>query len=154
MSLHCHFYSQRKQQRSIRNKCFYFTYSVSTLYNTGTPNLKFEESMQSEHCNSFDSLIPFTTNNYGITTTPMEEWNIVVNCDTSKADMQHGRRLQKIEDLLIQEEAKGSKLSKPEVISAVLYTGPMVGFLCSSAQHACLLVLVWQSWLQALTCSH
>jgi hypothetical protein len=70
----------------------------------------------------------------------MNEWNIVVNFDISKADMQHGRRLQKIEDLVIQEEAKGSKLSRPEVISAVLYTGPMVGILCLREQNACLLL--------------
>jgi hypothetical protein len=96
--------------------------------------------MQSEHCNSFDSRISFTTNNYRITTTPREEWNIVVNLDTSKADMQHGRRLQKIEDLLIQEEAKGSKLSRPEIISAVLYTGPMLGFFLLKSL-ACMLTI-------------
>jgi hypothetical protein len=82
--------------------------------------------MQSEHCSSFDSHLSFTAFNYGITTTPRNEWHVVVYCDVSNADMKNGRKLQKIEDLLKQEQAKGSKLSRPEVISVVLYTGPMV----------------------------
>ena len=87
--------------------------------------------MKSEHCDSFDSNQSFTTSNFGITTTPKEEWQIVVYCDVSKANMQHGRKLQKIEDILMQEQLnqpnKESKLSRPEVLAVVMYTGPMVG---------------------------
>ncbi len=96
----------------------------------GTPNLKFEGSMKSEHCYSFDSHQSFTACSYGITTTLINEWHIVVYCDILKADM--GRKLQKIEVLLTQEQTKGSKLSRPEVISVVMYTGPIVCFLCRS----------------------
>ncbi len=85
--------------------------------------------MKSEHCDSFDSHKSFTVSNYGVTTTPEAEWQIVIHCDISKADMRHGRKLQKVEDIVKQEQTKKSKLSRPEVLAVVMYTGPMVSTL-------------------------
>merc|ERR1712176_1735329 len=40
----------------------------------GPPNPKLFETMEMEHCKSADSKDPFTTRNYGITTTAEQEW--------------------------------------------------------------------------------
>ncbi len=82
--------------------------------------------MEAEHCSRFDSDQELVTSNYKVTTTPKAEWAIVISCDEAKADMRHGRKLQKIEDVMTKPEARESKLSRAEVIAVVLYTGPMV----------------------------
>jgi hypothetical protein len=94
----------------------------------GNPNLKFEDSMSSEHCDLVGADDEFTALNYGVTTTPRHEWAIVIHNTTAKADMRHNRKLTPIEDLLKTNEAKAAKISRPEVIAVVLYTGPMVFF--------------------------
>jgi hypothetical protein len=94
------------------------------LFCAGNPNLNFFIAMKAEHCERFGCCDPFTTTNYHVTTTPKIEWDIVVSFDIAKADMRHGRRLQKIEDIL--EQNQNSHLTKEEVIAVVLYTGPMV----------------------------
>ncbi len=84
------------------------------------------QTMRDEHCARFDSDEPFETNNYKITTTPRQEWGIVVNCDVSKADMRAGRRIPDISELMQLQIAIDSKLTDYEVIAVVIYTGPMV----------------------------
>jgi hypothetical protein len=82
--------------------------------------------MRDEHCARFDSDDSFETSNYKITTTPRQEWDIVVNCDVSKADMRAGRRIPNISELMKLQIAMDSKLTDYEVIIVVIYTGPMV----------------------------
>ena len=82
--------------------------------------------MEAEHCSRFDSEQEFETSNYHVMTTPKKEWAIVMNFDESAADMRHGRKLQKIQDLMNKRETRDCKLSRAEVIAVVLYTGPMV----------------------------
>ena len=63
-----------------------------------------------------------------MTTTPKLEWQIVANSvkDFSGINMSHGRTIPDIDDLLARDHVKESKLIRAEVISVVLYTGPMV----------------------------
>ena len=93
---------------------------------TGNPSLKFLKSMEAEHCARFDSARSFTTNNYHVTTTPQAEWRIVLTCDEAAADMRCDRRIPVLAELMELEVSKTACLSDFEVISVVLYTGPMV----------------------------
>ncbi len=83
--------------------------------------------IESEHCYQIDSSIAFHTTNYGITTSPAQEWGITMNLDASRADMRHGRRLPDLAELLRSDVATQAGLSFAEVVVLVLYTGPMVG---------------------------
>jgi hypothetical protein len=80
-----------------------------------------------EHCDSSDSEVSFCTTNYGITTTPADEWRITTTRDASLADMRHDRRLPDIHELHKSKAAQDAGLTLVEIIMLVLYTGPMVG---------------------------
>ncbi len=82
--------------------------------------------MEDEHCNSFDSDQRFETSNYHIVTTPRMEWQIVVRCDASQADMRFHRRIPSIKELRELPISKSSRLDECEIIAVVIYTGPMV----------------------------
>ncbi len=84
------------------------------------------KAMTAEHCESFDSDQAFTTTNYKVETTPRREWRIVVHCDASLADMRHGRRLQRIDDIMRRSDVTAWGVSREEITAVVLYTGPMV----------------------------
>jgi hypothetical protein len=47
----------------------------------GSPNLDFETSMRAEHCVKAGCDVPFTTTNYGISTTPHLEWLYIVGTE-------------------------------------------------------------------------
>jgi hypothetical protein len=68
----------------------------------------------------------FTTGNYHITTTPKAEWLIVIDSDSTIADMRHGRRIPDIKVMSQSKLALDAGLQHFEVIAVVLYTGPMV----------------------------
>ena len=83
--------------------------------------------MKNEHCSKGGCDVQFTSGNYKITTTPKAEWCIVVDraCDT--ADMSHNRRIPDIDSIMaLSELTREARLETFEVISVVLYTGPMV----------------------------
>ncbi len=86
--------------------------------------------MRAEHCTKIGCSFSFTTGNYQITTTPLNEWMYVVgdkNGDRVPCpDMGSGRRLRSIEDIMQLPLATTAKLSRAEAIALVLYTGPMV----------------------------
>jgi hypothetical protein len=82
--------------------------------------------MQNEHCVKDGCDVEFTTGNYKITTSPKAEWSVVVNRAFATADMSHNRRIPDIDALAQSELCHGARLEKYEVISVVLYTGPMV----------------------------
>jgi hypothetical protein len=92
----------------------------------GDPCLDFERAMEAEHCHTRDSMTPFTTRNYGIETCAHNEWRIVVNHDTSNADMRCDRSVPILEESLLLPMVKAANLSRVEVIAVTLYTGPMV----------------------------
>ncbi len=89
-----------------------------------------------EHCTGKFSTEVFLTDNYKITTRPIDEWHISVLGDVSRASSDaakaHGRRFEPISKLMEVEVAVQAKLSRPEVMAVVLYTGPMVSHPSSS----------------------
>ncbi len=97
---------------------------------TGAPNIeRIYEAMESEHTKKPGSDVEFTTSNYKITTTPRNEWEYVVKKKKVENDLhlKFDRRIPDIEKLLKDDETvKGADLSEDEVISVVLFTGPMV----------------------------
>ena len=96
----------------------------------GGPHLDFEKAMEMEHCTGKGYLEYFVTNNYKIRTCPFDEWQLTVLHDLSKATLPeataHSRRFVPIADLMKVDLAIQAKLTRPEVIAVVLYTGPMV----------------------------
>jgi hypothetical protein len=96
------------------------------LRRIGMPHLEFLKAMRSEHCEETGCNLSFTTRNYGISTCPKKEWDIVV-CGTAPRPehMMHGRVLPNIEQKMISDVAIKARLRREEVIAVVLYTGPM-----------------------------
>ena len=95
----------------------------------GSPNLHFEKTMFLEHCVFGGRSFEFTTPNYNIKTTPLNEWRYICGDDNCPRvpcpDMDYGRRIVSIEELLEKPLAIKAKLTRAEVIAVVLYTGPM-----------------------------
>jgi ankyrin repeat protein len=95
----------------------------------GSPNLRFEKTMFLEHCIFGGSSYEFTTPNYNVKTTPLNEWQYICGDDKCARvpcpDMGYGRRIVSIEELLQIPLARKAKLTRAEVIAVVLYTGPM-----------------------------
>ena len=113
----------------------------------GTPKPNVKEAMRMEHCNRDDSMVEWTTRNYGITTTPKTEWFFV--CSPSggpgQADpSQHTwprehnhdsnpRQATPLSDFDQKLEEKNTllkakqqeELIRDEMIGIRLYTGPM-----------------------------
>ncbi len=83
-----------------------------------------------EHCIDKGSREYHVTSNYRIRTCPNDEWQITVNYDLSKAKSAearaHNRRLIPIGVLEKVGVSVQAKLTRPEVIAVVLYSGPMV----------------------------
>ncbi len=83
-----------------------------------------------EHCTGDFCHKIFVTDHYNISTSPFDEWHISVLGEHSRASSDaakaHGRRFESIEAMMKVEVALEAKLSRPEVIAVVLYTGPMV----------------------------
>ena len=84
------------------------------------------EGMRSDHCDHDDSDTEFVTLNYGLQSTARKEWNIVVTVDKTKEI--NGRIIPDYRVLLKSETANSAvpKLVDCEIVSTILYTGPMV----------------------------
>ena len=97
----------------------------------GMPNLKFMEAMRQEHCERAGCDTSFTTGNYKITTTPKQEWLYIAGDDTGKqvacpaSQMEHGRRILSISEAKKLKLAVDAKLTDAELLTLILYTGPM-----------------------------
>lgn len=101
----------------------------------GGPHLDFEKAMEMDHCSGKGCREYFVTNNYKIRTCPFDEWQITVKDNLSSATSPeataHDRRFVPIAALMQVDVAVQAKLTRPEVIAVVLYTGPMVSRLFS-----------------------
>ncbi len=83
--------------------------------------------MKAEHCVKEGFRTEFLSVNYGLLTWPCKEWGIVVDGDTVPLkDRRSNRHIPVVADLLQGTRAVESKLTRPEVIAFILYTGPMV----------------------------
>jgi hypothetical protein len=97
----------------------------------GMPNLKFMEAMRQEHCERAGCDTSFTTGNYNITTTPKQEWLYIAGDETGKqvacpaSQMEHGRRILPISEAKKLKLAVDAKLTDAELLTLILYTGPM-----------------------------
>ena len=89
--------------------------------------MDFFKAMRAEHCSKAGSRELFTTPNYNITTSPENEWRVIVErvpCESSH--MNHGRVIPDPNILCKSSEALRANLKDVEVIAVILYTGPMV----------------------------
>ncbi len=97
--------------------------------------------MKAEHCDKDNSKAIFTTRNYGISTCARDEWQFVVDKDSTDVsypvDMRHDRKISEIEELCKVPLSAEANLSRVEVIAVVLYTGPMV---CMYVVYVCMYV--------------
>ena len=85
--------------------------------------------MRAEHCVKRGSNYIFSTGNYHITTTPKAEWEMIVDGAACPDDQKHhGRVMRKVEDCMQLALTKRAGLIQAEVVSAIMYTGPMVQF--------------------------
>jgi hypothetical protein len=92
----------------------------------GFPHLEFEKTMEAEHCSMAGCDMSFTTRNYGIITTARAEWGVVVRVEAPPAEhMLHGRVIASVEEKLQSSEARKAGLRREEVMSVMLYKGPM-----------------------------
>ena len=107
----------------------------------GMPHLKFKDAMRQEHCERAGCNTQFTTGNYKITTTPRKEWLYIAGDEAGQqeacADMDHGRRIVRISELMKLKLAIDAQLTEVEMLAIVLYTGPMFQvsqlFVCALA---------------------
>ena len=89
----------------------------------GDPNPLWEPGMRLEFVNN---LFSFLTNNYHLMTTPHAEWLAVVEGVLPPTEsMGHGRIIKPLIEYLNSAIAIEAGLERAEVISLVLYTGPM-----------------------------
>ncbi len=89
--------------------------------------------MQLEHCTRHGHDTTINTTNYNLITTPMREWRLVLGKENaSDEDRQSGRRIPNYKQLGDLEVAKAARLTQPEIIAVVLYTGPMVSTLTTN----------------------
>ena len=103
----------------------------------GTPNPDLAEGIAYEHRSKEE----FTTLNYGKESTSQHhEYQAVTDEETRKrvnssaAAKEHGRHIMSIDECKKRLEKEGfgtSKLRDVEILTLVLYTGPMVGYPCS-----------------------
>ena len=93
----------------------------------GEPHADIALGMEKEHQDSGDADTPFTTSNYGITTSPRAEWLLVVSGGKDRRNPKSGdvRVLREIDYYEELERVKSAGLTRPEIIAVVLYTGPM-----------------------------
>mmetsp|Transcript_89173 Transcript_89173/g.238072 ORF Transcript_89173/g.238072 Transcript_89173/m.238072 type:complete len:153 (+) Transcript_89173:694-1152(+) len=93
----------------------------------GSCPLKFFEAMKAEHCNRPGHDKKFVVTNYRIFTCPKREWELVVEGSDFTEDEKRGhRQIPEVDELLKLPQAVEANLTREEVISIVLYTGPMV----------------------------
>jgi hypothetical protein len=82
--------------------------------------------MEKEHLSKAE----FKTQTYQIRTSPIKEWNYVVNDEKITEDEVVGRRIRDFNELLGLDKKKPqnirANLIAEEIIAIILYTGPMV----------------------------
>jgi hypothetical protein len=84
--------------------------------------------MEAEHCSMGGSEDRFKVGNSEKETWPANEWAITVGGEFERAHVGSSRKLKTIVELMRPDKpvVTQAKLTRPEVIAIVLYTGPMV----------------------------
>ena len=91
----------------------------------GEPHADIAKGMEIEHLHSGDSDIPFKTGNYGIVTTPRQEYMLVVSGGEGLKAETVPRVLRPLHYYQKLQTVKDAGLSDLEIIGIILYTGPM-----------------------------
>jgi hypothetical protein len=97
----------------------------------GAPSEQVEEEMRREHTSYRYSTHEFTSQNYGVQTTPAKEWAFVVDGTLGPGEAVKGvttpRKPKKLEEFLqyAREHYPSVTFTRPEIIGIRLYTGPM-----------------------------
>jgi ankyrin repeat protein len=97
---------------------------------TGSPNLDFLKAMRAEHMTKGGHDYVFVTGNYKLRTQADLEWLYVAGDENGtrveppSSDMDHGRIILPIDELLRKPLAVAAKLTREEIIAIVMYTGP------------------------------
>ena len=104
----------------------------------GAPDPNVDEAVKKEHVGEEDSNSKFTTSNYGITTTPKEEYYFVAQpghleawpSETKGHERRHTITLDELKKRVAEQNEKLEKLEQTklieiEAIGGRLYTGPM-----------------------------
>jgi hypothetical protein len=87
--------------------------------------------MRIEHTVALGHDHTYITSNYNITTTPELEWGFVIDREKNPCpmhQMKHGRRIPDLLELQHLDISRRCKLTMDEIISVVLYSGPMVSY--------------------------
>jgi hypothetical protein len=89
--------------------------------------LNFKEAMRVEHCEHNEAESEFIPTNCELRTTPRREWELVVERKSlHPREAAGGRRIAGLDELAKLDLAIQARLTEPEIIAVVLYTGPMV----------------------------
>eukprot|EP00300_Choanocystis_sp_HF-7_P008631 c16014_g1_i3.p1 GENE.c16014_g1_i3~~c16014_g1_i3.p1 ORF type:complete len:739 (-),score=116.90 c16014_g1_i3:77-2293(-) len=92
----------------------------------GYADLHFMERMEAEHTKLQGCYTEFTTWNYAIATTPLQEWEYVMHRRTCPPEHSgNGRRIVPLQELMELASTTNAGLRECEVLAIVLYTGPM-----------------------------
>ena len=93
----------------------------------GSCLLNFKEAMRVEHCEHDVDESEFIPTNCQLRTTPRREWELVVERKILEPrESVGGRRIPVLDELAKLDLAIQARLTEPEIIAVVLYTGPMV----------------------------
>jgi hypothetical protein len=93
--------------------------------------LNFLQAMRAEHCVKGGHNYEFTTGNYKIKTTPEREWLHIVGDEhgvkaaVPAEELQHGRVITDISELMKRPQAVDADLEECEVVALSLYSGPL-----------------------------
>jgi hypothetical protein len=94
----------------------------------GLPSMKVYDAMKAEH----ESAFRFTSLNYGIETTPKQEWEFVTDAkeglypgEKEVGSSDEGRVRKSLDELMQLPECESSGVTREELIAVRLYTGPM-----------------------------
>jgi hypothetical protein len=91
----------------------------------GAPHPNLCKGIEDEHCAMAGRDVPFVTENYGLTTTPQDEYNITVGkmqCPEKNMLDKKGRRvrvIQRIEELKLLKLVRKAKLREAEIVAVV-----------------------------------
>jgi len=91
----------------------------------GVPSPDVENAVCAEHCEREDSHHEFEPGNYNIRTTPAKEYKVVTNDTEGQRASCGERRVLPLDELMQHVMARRAEMQRIEVLTLVLYTGPM-----------------------------
>ena len=106
-------------------KSNFFPTLISSSFDPGAPHPDFSKGMHDEHCAMWGFDVEFTTSNYGLTTTPLNEYEISTGrrqCPEKDMKDKKGRRvrvIRRIEELKLLKLCQKAGLTDDEILAVV-----------------------------------